>query len=103
MVGEDDSEGEHADFCHTCKDGGELLCCDNCPLAFHMTCLVPPMEIIPSGDWRCPRCEATPLEGKVQQIITWRWRELPVGGVRSEGGESEELEDDVITEGEGEV
>ena len=52
-----DSEGEHADYCHLCKDGGELLCCDQCPLAFHMKCLIPPMETIPDGEWVCPRCE----------------------------------------------
>ena len=36
-------------------------------------------------------CQAKPLGGKVERIITWRWREEPVSG---EGGE--ELEDDVI-------
>ena len=60
---EDDAEGgkgsedEHADFCQTCKDGGELLCCDFCPLAYHLSCLTPPMDRIPDGDWRCPRCQ----------------------------------------------
>lgn len=52
-----DSEGEHADYCHNCKDGGELLCCDECPLAYHMRCLIPPMEVIPDGYWACPRCK----------------------------------------------
>ena len=52
-----DSEGEHADFCTVCKDGGELLCCDICPLAYHLGCLQPPMEAIPHGEWHCPRCE----------------------------------------------
>ena len=51
------SEDEHADFCQQCKDGGELLCCDFCPLAYHLKCLIPPMEQIPDGDWRCPRCQ----------------------------------------------
>lgn len=52
-----DSEGEHVDYCNLCKDGGELLCCDQCPLTFHMKCLVPPMDTIPDGEWVCPRCE----------------------------------------------
>lgn len=55
----DDSEGEHADFCHLCKDGGELLCCDHCPLAYHLGCLVPPLKEIPTGDWVCPRCRVS--------------------------------------------
>ena len=87
-----DSEGEHADFCFTCKDGGELLCCDFCPLAYHLKCLLPPMDSIPNGDWRCPRCEAEPLEGKIERIHTWRWKEIPL---ETETVTSE-LEDDAI-------
>ena len=88
-----DSEGEHADYCYTCKDGGELLCCDICPLAYHLKCLVPPMDSIPNGDWSCPRCDAEPLEGKIEKIHTWRWTEVLV---EPEGGVGSELEDDVM-------
>lgn len=93
-----DSEGEHADYCYTCKDGGELLCCDFCPLAYHLKCLVPPMAAIPTDDWRCPRCEAEPLGGKIERIYSWRWKELPLEPEVVPA--SSELEDDVIT-GEG--
>ena len=51
-----DSEGEHADYCYQCHDGGELLCCDKCPKAYHLQCLYPPLKNIPEGDWKCPRC-----------------------------------------------
>ncbi|XP_072266217.1 autoimmune regulator [Pyxicephalus adspersus] len=44
------------DECSLCKDGGELLCCDGCPRAFHLSCLVPPLTHIPSGTWRCGSC-----------------------------------------------
>ena len=56
---EDDSEGEHADYCFLCKDGGELLCCDRCPLAYHLSCLIPPLKEIPTGEWACPRCRVS--------------------------------------------
>merc|ERR1739842_78951 len=31
-----DEEDEHMEFCRVCKEGGELLCCDNCPNAYHL-------------------------------------------------------------------
>ncbi|KAK2901087.1 hypothetical protein QQF64_014817 [Cirrhinus molitorella] len=46
------------DECAVCKDGGELICCDGCPRAFHLTCLVPPLTSIPSGTWRCQLCQS---------------------------------------------
>ena len=53
----DSSEDMHSDYCRVCKDGGQLLCCDSCPSAYHLHCLIPPMKKIPGGDWRCPRCK----------------------------------------------
>ncbi|KAI1882707.1 hypothetical protein AGOR_G00237680 [Albula goreensis] len=46
------------DECAVCKDGGELICCDGCPRAFHLACLVPPLTSIPSGTWRCQLCHS---------------------------------------------
>lgn len=68
-------DDEHQEFCRLCKDGGELLCCDSCPSAYHTFCLDPPLSEIPDGDWRCPRCSCPPLPGKVAKILTWRWSE----------------------------
>ncbi|XP_026882145.2 autoimmune regulator [Electrophorus electricus] len=45
------------DECAVCKDGGELICCDGCPRAFHLTCLIPPLSSIPSGSWHCMMCD----------------------------------------------
>ncbi|XP_051554514.1 autoimmune regulator [Myxocyprinus asiaticus] len=47
------------DECAVCKDGGELICCDGCPRAFHLSCLVPPLNSIPSGTWRCQLCHSS--------------------------------------------
>lgn len=47
------------EFCRVCKDGGELLCCDTCPSAYHVHCLNPPMKMIPDGEWHCPRCSVS--------------------------------------------
>ena len=58
---------ENRDHCNVCKDGGELICCDNCPRSFHIEkCLLryctknklpydqPPDEDV---DWFCPKCK----------------------------------------------
>ncbi|XP_063922162.1 chromodomain-helicase-DNA-binding protein Mi-2 homolog [Zophobas morio] len=68
-------DDEHQEFCRICKDGGELLCCDSCPSAYHTHCLNPPLVEIPDGDWKCPRCSCPPLKGKVAKLFTWRWVE----------------------------
>lgn len=35
-----------------------LLLCDDCDRAFHMSCLVPIIRDIPKGEWLCPKCES---------------------------------------------
>ncbi|XP_049956227.1 chromodomain-helicase-DNA-binding protein Mi-2 homolog [Schistocerca serialis cubense] len=73
---QEQDDDEHMEFCRVCKDGGELLCCDSCPSAYHTFCLNPPLKDIPDGDWKCPRCSCKPLPGKVSKILTWRWSEV---------------------------
>ena len=63
------------EFCRVCKEGGELLCCDNCPNAYHLQCLDPPLEEPPDEEWTCPRCMCEPMPGKVEKILTWQWKE----------------------------
>ncbi|XP_008825616.1 autoimmune regulator isoform X1 [Nannospalax galili] len=57
---------KNEDECAVCRDGGELICCDGCPRAFHLACLSPPLREIPSGIWRCSCC----LQGRVQQSLS---------------------------------
>ncbi|XP_066991467.2 chromodomain-helicase-DNA-binding protein Mi-2 homolog isoform X1 [Anabrus simplex] len=72
---DEDDDDEHMEYCRVCEDGGELICCDTCPSAYHKFCLDPPLDDIPDGEWKCPRCSLAPLSGKVQKILTWRWVE----------------------------
>ncbi|XP_048844504.1 autoimmune regulator isoform X2 [Brienomyrus brachyistius] len=58
------------DECAVCKDGGELICCDGCPRAFHLACLVPPLISIPSGTWRCQQCLGDQAESVKSHVPT---------------------------------
>ncbi|NXS50098.1 AIRE regulator, partial [Balaeniceps rex] len=62
MHSQDLAPQENEDECAVCGDGGELICCDGCPRAFHLACLVPPLPRVPSGMWRCGSCVATAAE-----------------------------------------
>jgi SWI/SNF-related matrix-associated actin-dependent regulator of chromatin subfamily A member 5 len=46
---------EHQDFCLQCWDGGDLVCCDFCPAAYHLKCLGVQEADIPKLGWSCPQ------------------------------------------------
>ncbi|NXP16628.1 AIRE regulator, partial [Scytalopus superciliaris] len=73
---------ENEDECAACGDGGELICCDGCPRAFHLACLVPPLPRVPSGTWRCGSCVMSVAEpGQLPEADTAVQRppEIPGG------------------------
>lgn len=58
----------------TCRDGGDLICCETCPSSYHIDCLNPQLDEIPEGEWQCPRCDCPALKGVVKKILNWRWK-----------------------------
>ncbi|XP_030521033.1 uncharacterized protein LOC115734409 isoform X2 [Rhodamnia argentea] len=48
------SASENDDLCTICLDGGDLLCCDTCPRAFHLECIS--LSRIPKNSWNCKYC-----------------------------------------------
>ncbi|XP_054157969.1 chromodomain-helicase-DNA-binding protein 4-like [Oppia nitens] len=66
-------------LCKGCRQpGDDIIFCRTCPTRYHPRCMNPPID--PSDipdEWQCAPCSAEPLEGKVQRIITWRWKVNP--------------------------
>ncbi|KAK4487564.1 hypothetical protein RD792_005790 [Penstemon davidsonii] len=54
QVDQGDETDQNDDSCGRCGDVGELICCDNCPSAFHQACLFE--KELPEGSWYCPQC-----------------------------------------------
>ncbi|XP_068125459.1 lysine-specific demethylase 5B [Hyperolius riggenbachi] len=45
-------------LCGSGSDEDRLLLCDGCDDSYHTFCLIPPLNDVPKGDWRCPKCLA---------------------------------------------
>ena len=56
LTGDGSESSKHGDQCALCTEGGELLCCDTCPLAYHLACAYPSLRRIPRGNWACQVC-----------------------------------------------
>ncbi|XP_048059234.1 nuclear body protein SP140-like protein isoform X1 [Megalobrama amblycephala] len=44
------------DMCYICDFGGDLVCCDECPRAFHSRCHLPAVDEDSLGEWICTFC-----------------------------------------------
>ena len=44
----------HFEICTICGLGGDVLCCETCPIVVHPKCVG--LETVPDGDWYCPKC-----------------------------------------------
>ena len=44
------------DLCFLCGEVGDLVCCDHCPKAFHLSCAK--LDAVPEGEWSCGHCKS---------------------------------------------
>lgn len=72
--------------CNVCKSGlasDQLLMCDGCDELFHLSCLDPPLDAIPEGEWLCDSCihydsddSVVEIEGCEEFVIEQRKRSM---------------------------
>uniref|UniRef100_A0A672T2A4 SP110 nuclear body protein, tandem duplicate 2 n=1 Tax=Sinocyclocheilus grahami TaxID=75366 RepID=A0A672T2A4_SINGR len=49
-------EDNNDDECYVCRSEGRLVCCDECPRAFHSHCHLPAVHGDSPGEWICTFC-----------------------------------------------
>ena len=55
-----DRDDANNDECKVCEYGGNLVCCDGCPLAYHPRCIgLKLSDFDNDDDWHCPECDST--------------------------------------------
>ncbi|KAK6637203.1 hypothetical protein RUM44_007617 [Polyplax serrata] len=78
-------EDSNEDWCAVCMDGGELICCDNCPKVFHVNCHIPALKTIPgeTETWQCLLCTDVanlvppdPETAKRRRCLSYKERKL---------------------------
>ena len=47
IIYKQNSDDPSEDWCAVCHNGGDLLCCDQCPKVFHLGCYVPSLTEFP--------------------------------------------------------
>ncbi|KAI4133361.1 MAG: hypothetical protein LQ338_000261 [Usnochroma carphineum] len=64
-----DGEGVNSDECSACGGTGQLLCCDGCTRSYHFTCVDPPQEKVPDGEWFCHACAVQPVPAQERGVF----------------------------------
>lgn len=54
--------------CGGSHDPDWILLCDKCDDGYHTMCCIPPLMVIPDGDWFCPPCEHKMLLDKLRNL-----------------------------------
>ncbi|XP_022221729.2 nucleosome-remodeling factor subunit NURF301 isoform X3 [Drosophila obscura] len=57
------------DHCRVCHRLGDLLCCETCPAVYHLECVDPPMNDVPTEDWQCGLCRSHKISGVIDCVL----------------------------------
>uniref|UniRef100_A0A8C2C4K1 Zgc:113411 n=1 Tax=Cyprinus carpio TaxID=7962 RepID=A0A8C2C4K1_CYPCA len=58
---------QNDDVCFVCDSEGDLVCCDECPRAFHSHCHLPAVNGDSPGQWSCTFCVMKKMESSSQK------------------------------------
>ena len=87
-------EGVSEDYCHICADGGNLLCCDLCPMVYHKECIglmeEPDEDII----WACPSCTKGSEYLPDTKKFAEEWKRYTDADIMKESGKKRKLSND---------
>lgn len=53
---EDESDEEGCLVCTQSNNPTKMILCDSCDKPFHISCLSPPLTLVPKGEWICNNC-----------------------------------------------
>ena len=81
------------DICRVCREGGHLVVCDGCELAYHFECLKPAIKDVPEGEWNCDYCLDEKLmaarDAIMKQSNLLREEKEEEGNAEKEGNDSD--------------
>ncbi|XP_021368810.1 bromodomain adjacent to zinc finger domain protein 1A-like isoform X2 [Mizuhopecten yessoensis] len=63
---EEEEEESNDNLCAVCSKAGMLICCDTCPLSYHLACAKPTLKKVPKGKWLCQKCSGVEKQGKIK-------------------------------------
>ncbi|XP_016350418.1 nuclear body protein SP140-like protein isoform X3 [Sinocyclocheilus anshuiensis] len=64
-----DQDLQNDDMCYVCDSEEDILCCDECPRAFHSLCHLPAVHEDSPGQWSCTFCVMKKMEGSNQKTL----------------------------------
>ena len=70
-VQEISNDTTNCEICNRSDGEDRMLLCDRCDSGYHMECLDPPLNNIPSGDWFCPECVHVQPEQVRLKIVSY--------------------------------
>ncbi|XP_065511417.1 transcription intermediary factor 1-beta isoform X2 [Caloenas nicobarica] len=56
--------GPEISSCRVCCQAGAMVMCGRCEHCYHLDCHLPPLQEVPSPEWRCLLCQDLPAPGE---------------------------------------